>query len=287
MTRSRRRVPARPVVALLTDFGLSDPYAGQMKGVVATLAPEARILDISHGVPAHDILAGALYLDASLPWLPLGCVIVAVVDPGVGTTRRLVGVKSRGRLVLAPDNGLLSLLLSRGGVDGAWVFPTQDMGSATFHGRDIFAPLAAALAKGEPPRERGQPVDPGTLVILPGLDPVLDGDRLQARVLHVDRFGNLILNLRIGEYGAMLGAAHGVAMDMPRAPRIVRAATYAELPPGALGLLAGSQGFFEMAMDRESAARSTGLHPGDAVTLVLSGETAAGPDRIPGVVSER
>ncbi|NDY56104.1 SAM-dependent chlorinase/fluorinase [Desulfovibrio sulfodismutans] len=275
------------VVALLTDYGLADPYVGQMKAVLTACLPGVALVDLTHGVPPHNVLAGAFFLDASLPWMPPGSVTVAVVDPGVGTSRRIVGLRRKGRLVLAPDNGLLTLLLLRGTMDGAWAFPVPETASATFHGRDVFAPLAAALAGGRPVLECGYEVDPASLVLLPGLNPTLEGGRLQAKVLHVDRFGNLILNLRITEYEQVVRDAAGVSMELPGAPRIVRAAAYAAVPPGALGLLAGSQGHFELAMNRESAARETGLEPGDAVTLYLADKPTEEPDKALPLASER
>jgi S-adenosylmethionine hydrolase len=259
--------PDRPVVALLTDFGLADPYAGQMRAVLAARLPTARILDLSHGVPAHDILAGAFFLAASLPWLPRGSVTAAVVDPGVGSSRRIVGISLDGRLALAPDNGLLTLLLTPAAPDAAWAFPVPADVCATFHGRDVFAPLAASLAAGVPPATLGQAIAPDSLHILPGLDPRLDENLLHCRVLHADRFGNLILNLEITRWQGRLAGRLSLAPPLSRPVRRVR--TYADIPSGALGLVAGSQGYFELAGNRASAAAETGLGPGHAVVLSL------------------
>lgn len=259
------------VVALLTDFGLDDPYVGQMKAVLATRLPGGVLVDITHGVPPHDILAGAFFLDASLPWLPPGSVTAAVVDPGVGTSRRIIGLRIDERLVLAPDNGLVTLVCSRGAIAAAWDFPVPETACATFHGRDVFAPLAASLAGGVSPDTLGRRIDPASLCILPGMNPVSEGERLHARVLHVDRFGNLILNLRIEDHaGAIRDAAH-VGLELPAVRHVARVSAYADLPRDGLGLLAGSQGSFELAMDRDSAARKTGLGSGDAVVLRLRG----------------
>jgi S-adenosylmethionine hydrolase len=136
---------SRPVIGLVTDFGLSDPYVGQMKAVLASLAPEAVIVDITHGVPPHDILRGAFFLDVSLPWLPPGAVLAAVVDPGVGSDRRVVCLEARGRLVLAPDNGLVSLTIGREGLPGCGLSPLRKR-QRHLSRRDVFAPLAATLA---------------------------------------------------------------------------------------------------------------------------------------------
>jgi len=263
-----------PVVALLTDFGLDDPYVGQMKAVLASRLPMVRILDLTHGVPVHDILAGAFFLSASLPWLPTGSVAVAVVDPGVGSSRRIVGLSWRGRLVLAPDNGLVSLLLACAAPDAAWAFPVPASAAATFHGRDVFAPLAASLASGVTPGTLGQTIAWDSLHILPGLDPHLDNGLLHCRILHADRFGNLILGLPLDRWRPILDTAPGLTLKTSGAFPLRRVATYAGIPPAALGLLAGSQGYYELAAPCASAAAVTGLGPGHAVTLSFEAPSA-------------
>lgn len=266
-------MPHAPLVALLTDFGLSDPYVGQMHAVLASHAPGLRILDLCHGVPAHDIAAGAFFLAASLPWLPPGSVTCAVVDPGVGGPRRIVGLSSRDRLILAPDNGLLTLVLAHGAADAAWVFPVPDAAAATFHGRDVFAPLAAALACGASAASLGQPVPTGSLQTLSGLTPGRDGPHIRCRVLHADRFGNLVLTLPVTPWLPVLDAAPGLVLSPPGLA-LRRARTYADIPPGALGLVAGSQGYFELAAHAAPAASLAGLTPGQGVTISLEEPSA-------------
>ncbi|NMC50151.1 MAG: SAM-dependent chlorinase/fluorinase [Desulfovibrio sp.] len=263
---------SRPVIGLVTDFGLSDPYVGQMKAVLASLAPEAVIVDITHGVPPHDILRGAFFLDVSLPWLPPGAVLAAVVDPGVGSDRRMVCLEARGRLVLAPDNGLVSLTIGREEVAGAWSFAAPEMASATFHGRDVFAPLAATLAGGEHPMRLGLVIDPASLVVLPGIEPCLAQGAVSVVVLHTDRFGNAILGLEIERWKDVLDAAPRLAVRSPVRRTVRRVTAYAALAPGELGLLAGSQGYFELAMNRISAAETLGLASGDGIILGLDEE---------------
>lgn len=263
-----------PVVALLTDFGLDDPYVGQMKAVLAARLPMVRILDLSHGVPAHDILAGAFFLAASMPWLPVGSVTAAVVDPGVGTTRRIIGLAWRERLVLAPDNGLVSLLMAAQAPSAVWDFRTPADAAATFHGRDVFAPLAAALCGGAAPDDMGRPVDPGSLCVLPDLAPRLESGLLHCRILHADRFGNLVLGLALDRWRPMVETAAGLSLKTPAAFPLHRVAAYADIPSGALGLLAGSQGYFELAAPCASAAAVTGLGPGHAVTLSFEAPSA-------------
>jgi S-adenosylmethionine hydrolase len=262
----------RPVIGLLTDFGLSDPYVGQMKAVLAALAPEAVIVDITHNVPPHDILRGAFFLDASLPWLPAGAVLAAVVDPGVGTKRRVVCLETRGRLILAPDNGLASLALARPGLGAAWAFDDSGAASATFHGRDVFAPLAASLAGGTPPGRLGVQVDPESLAVLPGIAPRLEQGVVTVVVLSTDRFGNVILGLDLDRWRSVLDAAPRLGLRSPVRRPVRRVETYAGLAPGEVGLLAGSQGYAELAMNLASAAETLGVSSGDAIVLALGGE---------------
>ena len=143
----RQPVAKAPLIALLTDFGLADPYVGQMRAVLATAAPTVPVLDLCHGIAAHDVRQAAFYLAASLPWLPPGTVVAVVVDPGVGTERRLVLLERDGRRILVPDNGILTLVLERPGSLQAFdATPAVAPPCATFHGRDVIAPLAARLA---------------------------------------------------------------------------------------------------------------------------------------------
>lgn len=272
MSRPALQAGHRPVIGLLTDFGLSDPYVGQLKAVLASLAPDAVIVDITHGVPPHNILAGAFFLDASLPWMPPGAVVAAVIDPGVGTARRVVCIEADDRLVLAPDNGLASLVLSRGRIDAAWVCAVPEAASATFHGRDVFVPLAAALAGGQHPNTLGSPIDPGTLAVLPGIAPRHGQGVISAVVLHADRFGNIILSLDIERWRDILDAAPRLGLCSPVRRTVRRVSAYAGLAPGEVGLVAGSQGYFELAMNRISAAETLGLASGDEIAFSLDRE---------------
>lgn len=187
-------------VVLLSDFGLIDPYVGQMRGTIARLAPEVRILDLTHGVTPFNLPQAGYFLAASAPHFPEDAVFVAVVDPGVGTDRRIVAVERRRQIFLAPDNGLLDLVLQGG--ESFRVFDltpdaiTLGRASATFQGRDVLAPLAARLALGEPPSDLGTAMDPAGLVRSPWGRPVSEDGGVAAQVLHVDRFGNCVLNLR-------------------------------------------------------------------------------------------
>ena len=184
-------------VVLLTDFGLLDPYVGQMKGALARHAPDAPVIDLCHAVEPGNAAQAGFMLRASLEHFPEASVFACVVDPGVGTSRSVLIARAKGRFVLAPDNGLLAPLLDaapEAAVLAADIslFPTA---SATFHGRDIFAPLAARLARGALPETLGRPVDASTLVRPAHPRAAFADGRIDAQVAHVDRFGNCLLNM--------------------------------------------------------------------------------------------
>lgn len=261
------------VIALLTDFGLADPYVGQMKGALLRCAPSVRILDISHDVPAFGILQAAFFLEASRPFLPDGAVVLVVVDPGVGGPRRMVGIQAFGNIFLGPDNGVFSLLLdatNAGGVAArAFDFTLAERSSfsATFYGRDIFAPLAARLAMGVACEELGRPAPLDSLVRLDTRPPVMDGERLRVRVVHVDRFGNCALQAAACVWEERLAGWPAVWMQAPLVCELDRVRAYYQLGPQRVGILAGSQGFLELALNQGSAAAHIGLGAGDALVL--------------------
>lgn len=254
-----------PLIALLTDFGLADPYVAQMRSVLLAAAPGVPLLDISHDVAPQAVLQAGFFLAATLPWLPPGAIVCAVVDPGVGTTRRVLLVEAGRHWLLAPDNGLLTLVFGRG--DGCRLYdatPRQVPASATFHGRDVFAPLAARLAMGEAAAAVGVVWSGAQPVLLDGVAPVRDGDAVTCRVLSVDRFGNVVLSLGSEAYGRIPDAA---CVRAPVSVPLVRAGTYGDIGPGSIGILVGSQGYLELAVAGGSAAKRLGLAGGDVVTL--------------------
>lgn len=236
-------------IALLTDFGLVDPYVGAMKGVLASLAPGAPVLDVTHGVPPQDVRVGALFLDAAWPWFPEGTVFVCVVDPGVGTRRRPIVARAAGRLFVGPDNGLLGLLPDPEvrEITAPWGHPSP---SRTFHGRDLFAPVAARLAGGAAFEDVGPLVTDPVRVLLPV--PV-DG---AGEVLYVDHYGNAVTNLAGVDGGV-------VRVREVRAPVVH---TYAAAGPGEAVALTGSTGRLEIAVRDGHAARELGLAPGTPVS---------------------
>jgi S-adenosyl-L-methionine hydrolase (adenosine-forming) len=268
-------VTPAPVITFLSDYGLRDDFVGICHGVMLTICPQARVIDLTHGITRHDIRAGAIVLGEALPFLPVG-VHLAVVDPDVGAQRRAVALRvADQRVLVGPDNGLLWLAAeSAGGVTEAVdiarsTFRRQPI-SATFHGRDIFAPVAAALAAGASLAQAGDPLDPGALVALSLPAPRWQDGVLVAHVRYVDRFGNCALNVRHEELvdsGFRLG--HPATLELPRsvslAVNFVR--TFADAEPGELLLYEDAQRRLALAVSRGDAADRLGLAVDDELRL--------------------
>ncbi len=255
------------IVTLTTDYGTMDGYAGAVKGVVASLGKRVRVVDISHDIPPGDLAAGAWCLRVAAPCFPSGTVHLAVVDPGVGGSRRPVIVARGGALLVGPDNGLLSLV--EGEMEGAWEIdpPLVAVGrvSRTFHGRDVFAPAAARLASGELPSRIGRSLDPASLSILPFDMGWNDGGTAAwGQVLHVDRFGNLVTSIPAVVLERAAGA--GEAGGRPVLPPVQ---CYEAIPEGKAAFIEGSQGLVEISARGTSAARILEAGPGTSVRVTL------------------
>lgn len=255
-----------PAVGLTTDFGYRDPWVASMKGVILSIAPGCTIHDLSHGIAPQNLLQGALFLATAIPHFPAGTIHVAVVDPGVGTTRRPVIARCANQTIVFPDNGLLTLLERSHPVEDAVVIENPAFmaasPSATFHGRDVFAPAAAYLALGTPLVDFGP--EAGPLVKIPVPEAALDQQgQLHGEIIHVDRFGNCVTN--IGRDMVPGEAHYRVQVAGTTLPAILR--TYADVSPGNLLALFGSSGYLEIAVSMDSAARMLGLDPGTPVTL--------------------
>jgi S-adenosylmethionine hydrolase len=272
-------LPRYDTISFLSDYGHGDEFVGVVHSVLRSIAPEVHVVDITHEIPPYDVRAGALCLARSVQYLCPG-VVLAVVDPGVGTDRRAVAIEvGDGQAVLVgPDNGLLAMAVSMvGGADRAVSLTNTDLHlpapGATFAGRDIFAPAAAHLANGTDLLELGEEIDPVSL--LPGLMPVtaLEGDELQCEVLWVDRYGNVQLNVDPDEL-ADWGARIQVVWD-GGSRTATRATAYGDLANGDVGLVADSFGLVAVTMLRTSAAGMLGLAAGDRVRLRRLGEGAA------------
>ena len=262
------------IVTLLTDYGRDDDFVGVCHGVIRGIHPGAEIVDITHGIARHDVREGALVLRNSLPYLPVG-VHVAVVDPQVGTERRAVAVRcADGRILVGPDNGVLSLAWERAGgaVEAIDISRSQfrlEPVSATFHGRDVFAPVAARLASGAEMLEAGDPIDPAELVAhaLPAAT-VSDGVATAHAIL-LDRYGNVALDLghaELLELGLTLGARVGVeAAGGSREAVVVQ--TFADVGEGELLLYEDAWGALALAVNRGDAAAELGLGVDDEVRI--------------------
>ena len=268
-------MPARrPLITLLTDFGSRDSYVGVLKGVIAGICPEAAVVDLTHSVPPQDIRAGAFQLLVACPYFPAGSVHLAVVDPGVGTDRRLIAVEAGGHSFVGPDNGLLRWIVERLAGDSwravelteprYWLAPASEV-SQTFHGRDIMAPVAAHLAAGVALDRLGSPVS--TLAGTPLPLPTRKGDRLRGEILHVDHFGNAITNVRQEHVLAPGGA---LRVDVGSHSLCGPVESYAGAGVGEALVIWGSAGFLEVAVREGSAAAVLGISAGDAV-LVWAG----------------
>jgi S-adenosyl-L-methionine hydrolase (adenosine-forming) len=258
----------RPLVSLLTDFGDRDPWAAICRGVILSLAPEVRLLDISHAVGKYDVREGAYLLWCALPYLPVG-IHVGVVDPGVGTSRRPIAIAARrGDVLVGPDNGLLMPAAMRlGGIRESRLLSNAAQRlpdvSASFHGRDIFAPVAGHLAAGEPFESVGPVVDPAGLVPLAWPEPTVEPGRIGTSVVYVDTFGNVKLGAVRTDVTAAFGPSpdgwlelHAGDLDPIEAPWRT---TFGEVDPGEAVMYLDSFDRLCLAVDQGSAAHRFGL----------------------------
>jgi S-adenosyl-L-methionine hydrolase (adenosine-forming) len=260
------------IVTFLSDFGLEDDFVGVCHGVIKRIAPDAEIIDVSHGIAPQNVLQGALVLRSTLPYLPEG-VHLAVVDPGVGSTRRAVAIQSGdGRLFVGPDNGLLVPAADESTIAAAHELTSDahrlDPVSRTFHGRDVFAPAAAHLAKGVALDELGPAIDPATLARLVVPQPEI-GSRIRAEVLYVDRFGNIQLNLgraHLEQVAILPGVQVELVLPL-ESYYAVAARAFAEARRGELILYEDAYGNIAIALTDGDAASLLATKPGDAVEI--------------------
>jgi hypothetical protein len=265
-----------PVITFLTDFGVHDDFVGVCRGVIRRIAPEAAVIDITHGIEPQAVGQGAVVLARSVPYMPIG-VHLAVVDPGVGSERRSVAVRTGvGRVFVGPDNGLLMRAADAEGAASARELTNAryhlEMVSRTFHARDVFAPVAAHLAAGADFDDLGDDVDPGSLVRIAMPEPAVGERDLIANVLTVDRFGNLALNAS-REHLDALGLIYGDWVELrfalePYYAQIVE--TYADVGRGDLILYEDSFGSIAVAVRDGNAARLTAAGPGDRIRVRAS-----------------
>lgn len=261
----------QPIITLLTDFGAQDYFVGAMKGVILSLNPDTTIVDITHEIPPQDIQAAAFNLLACYREFPPGTIHVAVVDPGVGSNRHAIVIKCAGQFFVGPDNGLFSWISEREGSFSAWQVTNEKFFrnpvSSTFHGRDVFAPVAAALCNGVAATEFGPPLE--KIVTLPPLSPRTTADALEGSVIHIDRFGNCITNFsaeHISEERVAAGAKLIVNDKVITSFRKFFADQSGSR--NELFMLVGSAGFVEIAAQNASAAATLSAQRGDSVLLV-------------------
>lgn len=266
---------ARPIT-FLSDYGYRDEFAGVCRAVIARIAPGVEVIDLTHGIARHDVVQGAAVLANAVGFAPAG-VHLAVVDPGVGSQRRAIAVAcaGEGRSFVGPDNGLLVPAIERFGgpteaVEISGSVARLEPVSPTFHGRDLFAPVAAHLARGDALAEHGKPIDPASLAVVERARAQIEtGVRLEAEVGHVDAFGNLSLIATAADAddaGLELGGR--VRVRAPRHVDVARyALTFADADPGQMVLLVDSARSLALAVNRGDAARRLELGPGDLVTL--------------------
>jgi S-adenosylmethionine hydrolase len=269
----------RPLITLTTDFGLNDHFVGTIKGVILDIAPEAEIIDICHAVQAFDVLDGALTIAQAYSYFPNATVHMVVVDPGVGTARRPIVLSTGRHYFVAPDNGVLSLVYAREErlqvrhINAAHYY--RQPVSNTFHARDIFAPVAAYLAKGVEVAKFGEEMTDFVRFNAPK-PKATDGNTLRGVVLKVDRFGNMITNFTPQDVPALFQAnppAFKILVGKCEISEIH--ANYAEGAPNEVFGILGSMGYLEIAANRAAAAQIIGTGKGSEVNIVLEGATAA------------
>lgn len=261
------------LITLLTDFGYVDGYAGVMKGVILKIVPDAIIVDITHGIEPQDITGAALVLWGSYRYFPHGAVHCVVVDPEVGTGRRSIVVRTRHYIFVAPDNGVISWAIQEDGIESVieitntrYMLPVV---SQTFHGRDVFAPIAAHVARGVPIEEFGHALQIDELVQLPPLSVRMESGKLIGCIVHIDRFGNAITNLKREEFERWLTMqpTHKwiARIGTSQFNRIAR--SYADAAPNQPLILFNSYGLLEVAINRGHASNELDLNVGDEFTI--------------------
>ncbi len=262
-----------PIITLTTDFGLQDEYVGVTKGVMAGLAPQARLIDLCHNIRAQDIRQGAFILQAAAPYFPKETIHLAIVDPGVGANRQLLAVRAMGQVFLGPDNGILTPFLHDQLFEEAICIDCPQLYlaplSATFHGRDILAPVAAALANGAGLSRLGTRALKENLIKL--ASPTLQIDRIHGNiagsVIHIDHFGNLTTNIHQGDLAGLTADPASLQIFHKKQQVTGLASAYATVPDGQVLALIGSRGYLELAVTRGNAVRILGAEVDDPVRV--------------------
>ena len=267
-----------PVVALLTDFGTGDGDVGVMKGVIAGITPGAQIIDITHDISPQRIASGAWVLASGYRYFPAGTVFVCVVDPGVGSSRGAIALHAGERFLVGPDNGLFSYILAEQPVHAAALLSNPayhlQQVSSTFHGRDIFSPVGAHLARegASLMRDLGASIDPATLIRLESFQPARHGSTIDARIIHVDNFGNLITSIPLTMLPDLFDLLQGQAA-LPERGKVIdeRRRFFADGPEDGRPFIYGdSSGYIGIAVRNGNVAQTLGATYGDAITFVIA-----------------
>jgi S-adenosyl-L-methionine hydrolase (adenosine-forming) len=266
------KVVSPQIITLLTDFGAEDYFVGAMKGVILTRSPTAVIVDITHSIPPQDVRTGTFMLSAVYDSFPAGSIHLAVVDPGVGSNRRPILIEAAGHLFVGPDNGLFSMILDRvpdGTVrhvtNTAYFLPNP---GSTFHGRDIFAPVAAALAQGVRPEELGPIIQDPVRLGSAAFESLMDGS-MAGRIIHIDHFGNCVTNFARDQLQPLL-TARSFCLRVKEYEVHQLSRTYSEATAGEPFVIIGSAGFLEISIRCSSAARELKITVCDPVNLLVA-----------------
>jgi len=262
-----------PLITLLSDFGLRDPYVAEMKAVILSICPQARLVDVSHEIEKFNIRMGAFVLASAAPYFPKGAIHVAVVDPGVGTKRRALLVETRQTFFVGPDNGLLMLAAERMGIRHVYEITNPSFMlsrvSRTFHGRDVFAPAAAHLANGCKPSDFGLKIK--DYVVPRFAKPRLTKSALFGEVLHIDDFGNIVTNISRADF-EKTRIQEGAMFSLRLKDKVVKlkfCSTYGEVPVGKSLALIGSHDFLEISVNQGNASQKLGAKVGDTVAVLI------------------
>lgn len=250
-------------ISLLTDFGLQDPYVAQVKARILSIAPQAQIIDLTHHISSFNLLEAGFVLFTSYQYFPAATLFVAVVDPGVGTKREIILAKEGQYLFLVPNNGLLTFFIQKNLLKEVYFLKKEFPTSTTFQGRDIFARVAAHICKQEDRPTWWQKTDLNNLIKLNLSEPKVSSSKVEALIYYQDKFGNLILNLENKTYAPYFplnkkGKLKNFSL------RVVN--TYAELGEQEVGLIKGSQGFYELCLNKQSLAKILNTQPGEKIT---------------------
>jgi S-adenosylmethionine hydrolase len=262
------------IITLLSDFGLKDPYVAEMKAVILSICPEARIVDISHEIEKFNIRMGAFVLASAAPYFPAGTVHVAVVDPGVGTKRRPIIVETKHCFYVGPDNGLLMLAAQKEGISHVYHVSNRQYMlprvSRTFHGRDVFAPAAAHLARGCSPSEFGPEIQDYEFPEF--AKPSVREDELLGEVLHIDDFGNIVSNISAGDL-AKMGIQEGCPLHLKLKGETLilkLCSAYGEVPAKKPLGIVGSSDFLEISINKGNASKTFKVKTGDPICVSLT-----------------